>query len=368
LERCGIQDRFLDRFSKETRITIFSAFIGSLRRNEDGEHNKTNLRGSTITSTVNLVCATFRSNLRDDLTVDASGTRVLVIHRQLRGYNKADGAVAHQKCLPLLIFKKIWQNSMTPKEMALGELIVDALFFGMRSCEYSIVKGERKTKLLRLRNLKFLQRNKSLFKIKGNRKLLTASSICIAFESQKNGDKDQTITMHANKTSICPVRALACLTLRILNYPGASLELPVNTYKINNTIDILPSTEILRHIRATVDVIGIDVLGFNSKDVGCHSIRSSFAMFLYKQDVRTDKIMLQGRWRSDAFLLYIRVQITAFSTGISHATIKDSNNFYTVPDTHVSQKNNSHRSPMFNFNIVTNPAYPRCRNASTRCV
>ena len=165
----------------------------------------------------------------------------------------------------------------------MGELIVGALFFGMRSCEYSVVKGERKTKLLRLRNLKFLRKNKTLPKIKGNKRLLTSSSICITFESQKNDDKDQTITMHANGTEICPVRAWACLTLRILNYPGASLELPVNTYKINNTIDVLPSTEILRHIRATVDVIGIDVLGFSSKDVGCHSIRSSFAMFLYKQ-------------------------------------------------------------------------------------
>jgi len=137
--------------------------------------------------------------------------------------------------------------------------------------------------------LQFLQQNKSLPKIKGNRELLTASSICITFESQKNGDKDQTITMHANRTSICPVRAWACLTLRILNYQGASLELPVNTYKINNTVDILPSTEILHHIRATVDMIGVEVLGFRSKEVGCHSIRSSFAMFLYKQDVRTDE-------------------------------------------------------------------------------
>jgi len=168
--------------------------------------------------------------------------------------------------------------------------------------------------------------------------------------------------MYANQTNICPVRTWACLTLRILNYPGATLDLPVNTYKINETIDILPSTDILRHIRATMDVIGIDVLGFTSKDVGCHSIRSSFDMFLYKQDVRTDKIMLQGRWRSDAFLLYICVQVTSFSTGLSNAMIHDSNNFYTVPDTHVQQKNNQNTNSMFNFDIVTDPADPRCRS------
>jgi len=72
--------------------------------------------------------------------------------------------------------------------------------------------------------------------------------------------------------------------------------------------------------------------------------------------------MLQGRWRSDAFLLYIRVQVTAFSTGLSNAMVHDSNNFYTVPDTHIKQKNNQNTNSMFNFDIVTDPADPRNRN------
>jgi len=292
-----------------------------------------------------------------------SGNRALSIQRQIRGYNAQDGAVKHQKCLPLQVYQSIFRNTFTHKERVLGELICGALFFGMRSCEYSLVKNERKTKLLILRNIQFFSENMKIQRTRRNMKLLQASSVSITFVSQKNGVKDQTITMHRNGSKLCPVRIWACLMLRILQYPGGSLDLPVNTFSIKNKTTLIPSTDILEHIRATVTVMGSDLLGFTSKDVGCHSIRSSFAMFLYLQDVRTDRIMLQGRWKSDAFLLYIRVQVAAFSKGLSSALIHDSNNFFTTPDTH--SNSNMGRTPMFNFDIVTDPADPRCRNANS---
>jgi len=316
-----------------------------------------------VAATLNHICASFRADLRRDPSLDLPGNRALSIQRQVRGYNSQDGSVKHQKCLTLQVFQSIYNNTFTHKERVLGELICGALFFGMRSCEYSVVKGERKTKLLVLRNIQFFLNNQKVARIRRNMQLLEALSISITFVSKKNGVKDQTITMHKNGTKLYLVRIWACLTLRILQYPGGSLDLPVNIFNIKHKMTLISSQEILEHIRATVSVMGSENLGFHPKEVGCHSIRSSFAMFLYLQDMRTDRIMLQGRWKSDAFLLYIRVQVAAFSKGLSSALIHDSNQFFTTPDTHSS--NNMGRTPMFNFDIIMDPADPRCRNANS---
>jgi len=43
---------------------------------------------------------------------------------------------------------------------AMGQLACGAFFFGMRSCEYLVVAGEkRKTKRLKIRNIRFFKNN-----------------------------------------------------------------------------------------------------------------------------------------------------------------------------------------------------------------
>lgn len=156
------------------------------------------------------------------------------------------------------------------------------------------------------------------------------------------------MTMHTNNRELCPVTAWAAITNRTIQYPGASVHSPVNMMLIKEQITSVHSKDVLRHIRATVDVIGRDVLGFGPEECGVHSIRSSFAMFLYTQFVRTYKIMLQGRWRSDAFLIYIRRQVTEFSKGLlSSLMINASNEYFTVPELQrecIRSSNNSRRS------------------------
>ena len=145
----------------------------------------------------------------------------------------------------------------------------------------SQVQGERKTKLLRLRNMQFFTNNKKIKRSKNNRLLLHATSVSITFISQKNDEQDQTITMHRSNNILCPVRSWALITLRILSYPGATLDLPVNTFLCGNSPALIHSKDVLSQIRATVTVLGENILGLQANRVGCHSIRSSFAMFLY---------------------------------------------------------------------------------------
>ena len=46
----------------------------------------------------------------------------------------------------------------TPLDRAIGQVVVGAFFFAMRSCKYSSVSGERRMKLLELRNIRLYKK------------------------------------------------------------------------------------------------------------------------------------------------------------------------------------------------------------------
>jgi hypothetical protein len=110
------------------------------------------------------MCSTFRTNLRGGASLELSKIKSIFLTRQLQGYRIDDPATTHQMALPIVVFKKMWRNNKLHMNMALGQLTVGAFFWGMRSCEYSTVLGERKTKILRLRNISFFIRQKEVSK------------------------------------------------------------------------------------------------------------------------------------------------------------------------------------------------------------
>ena len=63
-------------------------------------------------------------------------------------------------------------------------------------------------------------------------------------------------------------------------------------------------------IKSVMDKIGVKRLGFTHHDMGTHhSIRTSFATMLSYLKIDPTLIMLNGRWKSDAVLRYIRTDI-----------------------------------------------------------
>jgi hypothetical protein len=84
-------------------------------------------------------------------------------------------------------------------------------------------------------------------------------------------------------------------------------------------------------LRSTVKSIGEDELGYKASEIGTHSIRSGCAMALVLSGHAAWRIMLVGRWKSQAFMLYIREQIQQFSKGVSERMISNPD-FYHVPD------------------------------------
>ena len=104
--------------------------------------------------------------------------------------------------------------------------------------------------------------------------------------------------MHSTSSSVCPVRTARSIVTRILSYPDTTSNSIINTVLSGDRLYHLQSPTIIKHIRHTISLFGVDALGFKPENVGTHSIRSSFALFLYLQNIRSDKIMIQSRWKS----------------------------------------------------------------------
>ena len=219
--------------------------------------------------------------------------------------------------------------------IAIGQLCEGAFFFAMRSCEYSTVVVPRKTSLLCIRNIRFFYGTRELTKTGPHAKfILSAQTVTITFESTKCGDKNVEITHHRSNKDLCPVTAWGNIVIRVLSYPSTTIHSTVNTVMTGKRVTKITSHEIMKHIGATVHTLGKSQPGFTAADVGTHSIRSSCAMQMYLQGAMVYTIMLQGRWSSDAFLLYIRRQVQQFSAGISEGMVQQES-FFTIPNSEI---------------------------------
>ena len=243
----------------------------------------------------------------------------------------------------MIVWKAMYKDHSNPLNKAMGQLLTGALFFAMRSCEYSSTpnQAEKKTKIIRLRNLRFFTRDSKGFMttIPHSAKLTTLASadcISITFEDQKNGEKDACITQHRSTrcNTLCPVKAWAGLVKRILTYPKTNANTTVNTFYTQGKLKQISSSQTRKFIISHVQSIGEKKLGIDVNTVGTHSLRSSSAMLLYLSNIRTSTIMLLGRWKSDAFLLYLRQQVKEFTQEVTKQMGAQPDVFFTIPTDH----------------------------------
>ena len=250
------------------------------------------------------------------------------IFLNLAGCIDGDAAPKQQKALPLAVFKRLYDNTCTPVDEVLGQLACGAFFFGMRSCEYLTVTGTRKTKRLKVRNIRFFKNNIEV-RDTHNPILKYSDTVSITFEFQKNKQKYVTVSQPRSGKRICPVITWAKIVQRIASYKGSSKDTAVNAILIGGKISFIKSDQMFKQIRHTVN--SMSGLGFTGDEVGTHSIRASLAMALYLSKRAISTIMLLGRWSSDAFLLYVRRQVQEFSAGVS-ADMVSNETFFTIPD------------------------------------
>jgi hypothetical protein len=320
-------DPYLEVLSPTERIRFCGAFMHAVRR---GDFGKKGVMGGTARTAVDHVAAHFVESGRVSPVINSSGKVHVHIDRQTKGYKKEDPSTKHQKALPPVVFKKILDLSLLPRELARAWLVCAALFFAMRSCEYSFVgTDERKTRAARACDVTF--RNGSRIVPHDSPLLHLAQSVSVDFGLQKSNIRDETVSQDNNdKPELNPVILMARTIQRLRSYPGYSDKWELYTFYDGKNFSRISSTEILVTLKVAVDTVGIDVLGFTSNDVGTHSVRSSLAMMMYLAKEQIYTIMLIGRWSSDAFLVYIEKQVKEFTRGVSSRMLQH-DTFYNTP-------------------------------------
>jgi hypothetical protein len=140
------------------------------------------------------------------------------LSRQFKEMRNQDPGEKQQRALPVCVYREFHRmaadTNLSPAsdlDKVLAQLLTLAFFFCMRSCEYSDVQGERRTKLLCVRNLRFFTSdNRDITNDTEN--LHFAETVTITFEFQKRDVRNDIISHQQSRDThgtgdMCPVRA-----------------------------------------------------------------------------------------------------------------------------------------------------------------
>jgi hypothetical protein len=141
---------FLKGMSRNKKIEIMGAFAVAVRQGQFSGPHHASLSESSISSTLDLVAASFRENGRDNLTRDAERNFARLLQWELRSHKKDDPKKRQQKALPVCVLCLILSLKATELQQALGELAGAAYFWAIRSSEYSKVTKAKQRQIKQL--------------------------------------------------------------------------------------------------------------------------------------------------------------------------------------------------------------------------
>jgi hypothetical protein len=119
----------------------------------------------------------------------------------------------------------------------------------------------------------------------------------------------------------------------------------------NGTFSDVNSKTALTLLRYSLYETDSKSLNIKPEECGLHSLRSSAAMAMYLNGIPVYTIMLLGRWSSDAFLWYIRKQVTEFSKGVARRMIQRPVYHHVSHATREDPRTHNPQSSTANFGI-----------------
>ena len=138
-------------------------------------------------------------------------------------------------------------------------------------------------------------------------------------DTQKHSVQGESISM--DNTCLPLVCFMVACTRRFLHLRNndADLDIPMCVYFERKGAEgkSVTSTHLLALLQIFSSKIGFARLGFHPHKIGSHSLHLGGAMILHQAGQSDSIIKVIGRWRSDTFLMYLRVQVTTFAKGFS---------------------------------------------------
>jgi hypothetical protein len=101
----------------------------------------------------------------------------------------------------------------------------------------------------------------------------------------------------------------------------------VATDKTGTRATTVTAVEVLVHLSAAAIQYGEAQLGFLACRIGTHFLRAGAAMAMFLAGVPVEKIMFIGRWRSQTFMRYIRIQVQQMTKGVADVVTTNPNFF-----------------------------------------
>jgi hypothetical protein len=247
-----------------------------------------------------------------------------MIRSLLKAFDNVDPATNRQKAVTPKFLQALHHYAHTafadssPYRHA-SDILIGAYFFAMRSCEHSKTTSPGKTLILVVKYVIFRSRRRRLIPHNsGNIHL--AYFVTIIFVDQKNGKKmDARTQRRTDHKILCPVRRWAAVVSRVrTTVPHCSDDTPVCSVRNGKTTLHISQTFLLTFLRSACAALGgHQAFGFHPHEIGNKSIRSGAAMALFLANHSPAKIMILGRWSSDAFLVYIRPQVLEWTNNMS---------------------------------------------------
>ena len=234
----------------------------------------------------------------------------------IRGYEKEDPPPKRQKAItPALLLDMVkFAKGFSEWAKHTADLVVGAYFFAMRACEFCQTEKPGRTRKVTLGDVVFRDKGSRVLAHEDPKLAENAMFVTICFKDQKNGTKMERCSQRkTGQEVLCPVRSWARVVQRVRSqfrtHGGDSI--PVCTYKEGPNVREIRASHVITLIRASCELHdGENRYGIKSSELGTRSIRSGAAMALALQgDTSDQKIMMLGRWKSTAFLNYIRPQV-----------------------------------------------------------
>ena len=190
----------------------------------------------------------------------------------------------------------------------------------MRSCKFWNTRTPGRTLFIRLSGVLFRSADNSIINHRSPDLLHRAERVTLTIENQKNGIKmDHRTHQRTPDDVLCPVRRLTSLVARIHRMlPVVSPNTTINTTRLIAAVGNISSTDVRNHMRSSCTAAGgMPTFGYSATDIGTKLLRSGAAtMGLFLMNHPVHKIMMMGRWSSDAFLVYIRPQVLEWTNNM----------------------------------------------------
>ena len=251
----------------------------------------------------------------------------------LKAFESKDAPTKKQKAVtPELLrdLTKLWDHAPTGTRHT-ANLIVGAYFFAMRACEFCTTETPGRTQQLTVENLVFRGLSNEVIQHDDKDLIQKSEFVTICFANQKNGMKmEKRSQRKTGEIELCPVRAWGKVIQQlVMDFQSADerQNTPVCRYKDLGVPKEVTVTDVKNLLRRTCHLMsGENRYGIKAEELGTRSIRSGAAMALAIQGGHSDsKIMMLGRWKSNAFLRYIRPQTLEWGGSTSNEMARTPN-------------------------------------------